>query len=239
MCRLAPKFLIIAVLLGGCGADTTQAVLTIIEGADNMPCLGVRRFRVTAFENEVDGKSVEVFGEYYDNDGRCNLAAGLPLELPDLPYSQRMWILVEGFDSSEKRRMCMGQTNVLTTENVKTGDLGPLTIQREHVSDEYPIGTLTIGELPELASLAEIDRLVFILNAGTPGYINGSLKRNPQKSWSEMTFVLSSLVPRLENSIHIVAYQGTEQMATWEAVAPFDILDGQMLVDVVMEKTGS
>ena len=62
MCRLPPKFLIVLALLGGCGAETTQAVLTIIEGDDNMPCLGVRRFRVTAVENEVDGKSVEVFG---------------------------------------------------------------------------------------------------------------------------------------------------------------------------------
>ncbi|MBW1809577.1 MAG: hypothetical protein JRJ87_15390 [Deltaproteobacteria bacterium] len=239
MYRLAPKFLIVLALLGGCGAETTQAVLTIIEGDDNMPCLGVRRFRVTAFENEVDGKSVEVFGEYYDSDGRCNLPAGLLLELPDLPYSQRMWILVEGCDSSEKRRMCMGQTDVLAAENVKSGDLGKLTLQRERISDEYPIGTLVISELPELTSFPEIDRLVFILNAGTPGYINGSLKRNPQKDWSEMKIVLSSLVPRLGNSIHIVAYQGTDQMATWEAEDPFDILEGEMLFDVVMKRTGT
>lgn len=219
-----------------CGADNSRAVLTLAAGAEHFPCLGVRRLRVSAFRNEVEGKSVEVFGQYYNLDGACNLPAGLPLELSDLPLTNRMWILVEGFDSSEKRRMCMGQTAVLGPDEVGSGDLGQLTLERERLGDIYVTGTLVIPDLPDVASVGDMDSLSFIVNAGTPGSINGSFLNDPRTNWGDSVLVLSNLSPQLDNEIIVVARKDGVPVGTWQNT-DFDLPDGQMFVEVTLEKT--
>jgi hypothetical protein len=218
----------------GCGEKNATAVLTLAAGQDHFPCLGVRRLKITAFRNEVDGRSAEVFGEYYDTDGNCNLPAGLPLEIADLPYGSRMWVQVEGFDSSRKRRMCMGQTEVLLADEIKGGDLGQLTIERERVGNDYEVGTLVIDSLPGIDGLGQIDELIFNVNYGTPEKINGSFSLEPGKSWGEMKFVLSNMLPRLNNKIMVVAYTGNSPMGTWEQTG-FDIADDQMFIHLSPE----
>ncbi|HUU01081.1 MAG TPA: hypothetical protein VM425_06575 [Myxococcota bacterium] len=218
----------------GCGEGNATAVLTLVAGQDHFPCLGVRRLKITAFRNEVDGRSAEVFGEYYDIDGGCNLPAGLPLEIADLPYGSRMWVQVEGFDSSNRRRMCMGQTEVLLADEIKGGDLGRLTIERERIAGGYAVGTLVISALPGIDGLGQIDELVFNVNYGTPDKINGSFALEPGKHWDEMKFVLSNMLQRLDNKIMIVAYTGNSPLATWEQTG-FDIAEGQMFIDLSPE----
>ncbi len=221
----------------GCGEENATAVLTLVAGQDHLPCLGVRRLRITAFRNEVDGRSAEVFGEYYDIDGGCNLPAGLPLEIADLTYGSRMWVQVEGFDSSRKRRMCMGQTEVLLADEIKGGDLGQLTIERERIGGGYAVGTLVIPALPGIDGLGQIDELIFNVNYGTINKINtinGSFALKPGKNWGEMKFVLSNMLQRLDNKIMIVAYTGNSPMGTWEQTG-FDIAEGQMFIDLSPE----
>lgn len=218
----------------GCGGQSATAVLTLVAGQDHYPCLGMRRLKITAFRNEIDGRSTEVFGEYYGIDGSCNLPAGLPLEIPDLPYGSRMWIQVEGFDSSRKRRMCMGQTDVLIEDDIKSGDLGQLTIERERVGNDYEVGTLVIDRLPGIDGLGQIDELVFNVNYGTPDKINGSFALEPGTGWADTTLVLSNFAPRLNNKIMIVAYIANSAVGTWTQEG-FDIAADQMFIQLSPE----
>jgi len=242
--RKAPKhalraagccWLLTCSLICGCGAENSEAVLSIAGAAENFPCLGVRRLKITAYKNEVDGKAAEVFGEYYNTDGSCNLPAGLPLAISDLPLTSRMWILVEGFDSSTKRRMSMGQTDVLLPDDVKSGELGELTLQRERVNETYSTVTLLIGELPGLGEVGEIDKVQFILNAGRPGSVNGSFKLESGKSWTDMEYVISNILPGNGNDLLVVARKEGSPRASWESES-FDLLESDMFVDLNMTR---
>jgi len=202
-------FLIAGLAAAGCGGDVKEAVLSIRQGA-NLPCLGVRRIKVTVFRDEVSGKSVEVFGEFYHVDGNCDLPAGLPLDVSGLPYTNKMSIMVEGFDSSEKRRMCLGRMEQVTRDQVESGDLGEMSLEREAVDDEgvptYPTGTLIIPSLPGIGEVGDVDSLAFIVNAGTQDSINGKFITDPRVALGEATLVLSNLLPRdPPNSLIVVA----------------------------------
>lgn len=223
----------VLVLAAGCGAERGTAVLTVEEG-DNLPCLGVRRIRVTAYRNRVDGSSVEVFSRFYQQDGSCDLPAGLPLELGALPYTSAMWVRVEGFDSSRKRRMCRGETNVFKRDAVASGDLGAVQLDRDPVELAYPTGTLVVGALPGIEEVVPEARLDFNLNPGARDSLNGSFVRDPRLGWADETLVLSSLPPRPDNRLLVVARVDNQPVGQWREQAPFDILDGDMFVEVAM-----
>jgi len=221
----------------GCGGDVREAVLTIRQG-ENLPCLGVRRIKVTVFKDESSGKSEEVFGEFYRGDGSCNLPAGLPTDVAGLSYAGEMSITVEGFDSSLDRRMCLG-TKQVTREGVESGDLGEMDLNRESVDDggtpTYPTGTLKILPLPGIADIESMDTLSFIINAGLTGSINGRFVTDPEVSLSDTTLVLSSLLPRdPPNSLVVVAYYKNVRVGMWENTSSFAI--GDMFTEVGMSK---
>jgi hypothetical protein len=222
----------------GCGGDVQEAVLTILQG-ENLPCLGVRRIKVTVFKDEASGKSVEVFGEFYQTDGNCNLPAGLPTDLSGLPYTGEMSITVEGFDSSLDRRMCLGRMGAVTRKEVQSGDLGEVELNREPVDDggvpTYPTGTLKILPLPGIADIEDMDTLSFIINAGIPGSVNGRFITDPKVSLSDTTLVLSNLLPRdPPNSLIVVAYYKNYPVCMWENTSSFAI--GDMFTEVRMTK---
>ena len=231
-------FLAATLLTAGCGGDVKKAVLTIQQG-DNLPCLGMRRIKVTVFKDEVSGKSVEVFGEFYYVDGNCNLPAGLPVDISGLPYTGKMSILIEGFDSSEKRRMCNGRMEQVTRSEVESGDLGELLLNREAVDDggvpTYPTGTLVIPALPGIAGVGKVDSLAFIINAGATDSINGRFVTDPRVSLGETTLVLSNLLPRdPPNSLIIVARYKNVSVGQWQNENAFTIED--MFTEVRMSK---
>jgi hypothetical protein len=231
-------FLAASLATAGCGGDVKKAVLSIRQGA-NLPCLGVRRIKITVFKDEVSGKSVEVFGEFYHVDGNCDLPAGLPLDVSGLPYTNKMSIMVEGFDSSEKRRMCLGRLEQVTRNQVESGDLGEMALERESVDDggvpTYPIGTLVIPPLPGIADVGKVDSLAFIINHGTPHSINGRFITDPRVSWSDATLVLSNLLPRdPPNSLVIVARYENISVGQWQNANAFTI--GDMDTEVPMSK---
>ncbi|MFC1655188.1 hypothetical protein ACFL2F_05215 [Myxococcota bacterium] len=222
----------------GCGGDVKKAVLSIRQGA-NLPCLGVRRIKITVFKDEVSGKSMEVFGEFYHVDGNCDLPAGLPMDISGLPYTNKMSILVEGFDSSEKRRMCLGRMEQVTQEQVETGDLGEMALERESVDDggvpTYPTGTLVVPPLPGIADVGKVDSLAFIVNAGTTDSINGRFIADPRASLSSTTLVLSNLLSRdPPNSLIIVARYQNVSVGQWKNTSAFTI--GDMFTEVPMSK---
>ena len=223
---------------GGCGEDVRQAVLTIQQGA-NLPCLGVRRIKVTVFKNEVRGKSVEVFGEFYHVDGNCNLPVALPLQISGLPYTSKMSITVEGFDSSELRRMCLGRMEQVVRDQVEAGDLGEMTMDREAVDDggvlKYPTGTLVIPPLPGIANVGNMDSLAFIVNAGARESINGRFDIDPEVPWSQATLVLSGMLPRdPPNTLIVVARYQQVSVGHWTNESSFTI--GDMFTEVPMYK---
>lgn len=224
--------------MAGCGSDVKKAVLSISPG-ENLPCLGVRRIKITVFRDEVSGKSVEVFGEFYHADGNCNLTAGLPLDVSGLPFTGKMSIMVEGFDSSEKRRMCLGRIEQVTREEVESGDLGQMPLERESVNDggvpTYPTGTLVIPPLPGFDEVGNVDSLAFIINHGTPESINGRFITDPQVPLSDVTLVLSNLLPRAPpNSLIIVARYNSISVGQWQNSNAFTI--GDMFTEVPMSK---
>jgi hypothetical protein len=231
-------FLTAGVIAVGCGGEVSKAVLSIRQG-DNLPCLGVRRIKVTVFKDETSGKSEEVFGEFYQVDGNCNLPVGLPMDVTGLPYTSQMSIAVEGFDSSLDRRMCLGRIEEVTRQNVESGDLGEMELDRESVDDggvpTYPTGTLTIPPLPGIADIENMDTLSFIINARVPGSINGRFITDPKVSLSDTTLVLSNLLPRdPPNSLLIVAYYKNFRVGMWENTSSFAI--GDMFTEVRMTK---
>jgi hypothetical protein len=218
----------------GCGGDVSKAVLTIRQG-ENLPCLGVRRIKVTVFKDELSGKSVEVFGEFYLVDGNCNLPVGLPMDVSGLPYTSEMSITVEGFDSSLDRRMCLGRMEEVTRERVESGNLGEMALNRESVEGGYPTGTLKILPLPGIADIEKFDTLSFIINAGLTGSINGRFITDPKVSLSDTTLVLSSLLPRdPPNSLVVVARYKNYPVGMWENTSSFTI--GDMFTEVPMTK---
>jgi hypothetical protein len=218
---------------GGCGEAEGEAVLSVQEG-EHLPCLGVRRLRITAFRDMVDGTATEVFSEFYNQDGSCNLSGGLPLSVGGLPYTSYMWVRVEGFDSSQKRRMCLGETDLFSRERVSTGDLGSVVVHRDAVNLAYPTGTAVIAPLDGLSSIADIDRLDFNVNAGMQDSINGSFLPDPVLGWVGTELVLSSLPPRTQNRIIVVAYAGNQPRGQWRESQPFDIGAEDMFVPVQM-----
>lgn len=231
-------FLAASLALAGCGGDVKEAVLSISQGS-NLPCLGMRRIRVTVFKDEVSGKSVEVFGEFYHVDGNCDLPAGLPLDVSGLPYTNKMSIMIEGFDSSEKRRMCLGRMEQVTREQVESGDLGEMPLNRESVDDggvpTYPTGTLVVPSLPGIADVGKIDSLAFIVNAGTQDSINGKFVTDPRVSLGDVKLVLSNLLPRdPPNSLIIVARYDNFSVGQWQNSNAFTI--GDMFTEVPMAK---
>jgi hypothetical protein len=227
----------------GCGGEVREAVLSIQPGT-NLPCLGVRRIKITVFKNEVSGKSVEVFGEFYHIDGNCNLPAGLPADISGLPYTDKMSILVEGFDSSEKRRMCTGRLEQVTREQVETGDLGEIPLNREPVdvggAPTYPTGTLVIPSLPSLETVGSIDGLTFILNhnLAEPYKINGSFVAEPSAPLGGSKLVLSNVLPTppTGNSLLVVAYVGAVPVGHWTNESSFAVNEGDVFVEVRMAK---
>lgn len=231
-------FLAAGLATAGCGGDVKEAVLSVGQGT-NLPCLGVRRIKVTVFKDEVSGKSIEVFGEFYHVDGNCDLPAGLPLDVSGLPYTNKMSIMVEGFDSSESRRMCLGRKETVTRTDVESGNLGEIPLNRESVDDggvpTYPTGTLTIPPLQGIADIGVFDSLAFIINAGTLDSINGHFVADPAVPWSDTTLVLSSLLPRdPPNSLIIVARYKNNSIGHWQNANAFTI--GDMFTDVPMAK---
>jgi len=222
--------------LSGCGGESHTAVLTLVEGAEHLPCAGMRRLRVTAFRNEVEGVGIDLFGVFYNPDGTCNLPAGLPAELPGLPLTGKMWVLVEGFDSTEKRRLSMAQTGVIGNDMVSSGSLGELVLEREPVSGTYASSSLVIAGLPGLAEAEPLDELSFNLNYGTADSINGAFRRNPAAGWSSGPLVISNLLPRLDNRILVVGRRGGAPVATWQAEA-FDIDEGELFVEIQPQKS--
>jgi hypothetical protein len=224
-------------LAGGCGGEVREAVLSVRQG-ENLPCLGVRRIKITAFKDEVSGKSAQVFGEFYDQYGNCNLPVGLPLDISGLPYTNKMSILVEGFDSSEKRRMCTGRKQI-TREEVEDGNLGEIALNRVAVEVDgvptYPTGTLEIPSLPGVEQISPIDAIWFNVNAGTPEKVNGSFLLIPEVSLGETGLALSNLLPRdPPNALLIVAYYRNESLGHWENVSSFTI--GDMITEVEVFK---
>jgi hypothetical protein len=224
-------------LAGGCGGDVREAVLSVREG-ENLPCLGVRRIKITVFKDEVSGKSVEVFGEFYKPDGSCNLPVGLPVDISGLPYTSKMSIQVEGFDSSEKRMMCVGRVEEqVTRKTVENGDLGEMALNRVSVDvggvRTYPTGTLEIPSLPGVEQINPIDAIWFNVNAGTPDKVNGSFLLDPEVSLGETELALSNLLPRdPTNTLLIVAYYRNEAVGQWQNVSSFTIGDMITVVDV-------
>jgi len=231
-------FLAAGLAAAGCGGDVKEAVLSISPG-DNLPCLGVRRIKVTVYKDEVTGKSAEVFGEFYHTDGNCNLPAGLPLDVSGLPYTDKMSIMIEGFDSSEKRRMCLGRMEQVTRSQVESGDLGEISIEREAVDDggvpTYPTGTLVIPSLPGIGEVGNVDSLAFIINAGTQDSINGRFIIDPRFSLGDAKLVLSNLLPRdPPNSLIVVARCENVSVGQWQNSNAFTI--GDMFIEVPMSK---
>jgi hypothetical protein len=227
----------------GCGGDVSKAVLSIREGS-NRPCLGVRRIKITVFKDEVSGKSLEVFGEYYNGDGSCNLPAGLPVDISGLPYTDKMSIQVEGFDSSEKRRMCLGSLTQVTRKNVETGDLGEMMLNRESVDvgglPTYPTGTLVIPSLPAVESVGEIDTLDFILNyhLEEPEMINGSIVAEPSTPLGGSKLVLSNVLPTppTGNNLLVVARNMGVPVGQWTNESAFVVNEGDFFVEVRMAR---
>lgn len=228
---------------GGCGGDVHEAVLSIRQG-DNLPCLGVRRLKITVFKDEVSGKSAQVFGEFYNQEGNCNLPAGLPADISGLPYTGKMSILVEGFDSSEKRRMCAGRIEQVTREQVENGDLGELALSRESVDvggvPTYPTGTLVIPSLPALESVGKIDSLAFILNhhLQEPDKINGSFMAEPSTPLGGSELVLSNVLPTppTGNNLLVVARSSGASVGHWTNESAFAVNAGDVFVEVRMAK---
>jgi hypothetical protein len=236
--RVVWIFLAASLAAAGCGGEVKEAVLSISQGS-NLPCLGVRRIKVTVFKDEVSGKSVEVFGEFYHVDGNCDLPAGLPLDVSGLPYTNKMSIMVEGFDSSEKRRMCLGRMEQVTRDQVESGDLGEMLLNRESVDDggvpTYPTGTLVIPSLPGIADVGKIDSLAFIVNPGLPESINGKFITDPRVSLGDVKLVLSNLLPRdPPNSLIVVARFNNFSVGQWQNSNAFTI--GDMFTEVPMAK---
>ena len=222
----------------GCGGDVRKAVLTIQPG-ENLPCLGVRRIKVTVFKDEVSGKSAEMFGEFYHVDGNCNLPAGLLMDVSGLPYTNKMSILVEGFDSSENRRMCLGRVEQVSQKEVKSGNLGEMPLEREPVDDNglptYPTGTLIIPSLPGIADVGKVDSLAFVINHGKVDSINDGLITDPKTSLSDVTLVISSLPPRdPPNTLIVVARYQQVSVGHWTNESSFTI--GDMFTEVPMYK---
>lgn len=217
--------------MSACGGENHTAVLTLVEGAEHLPCAGMRRLRVTAFRNEVEGVGIDVYGVFYNADGSCNLPVGLPVELTGLPLTGKMWVLVEGFDSTEKRRLSMAQSEVIGNDMVKSGNLGQLALEREPVSGTYSNSSLVIVELPDLATVEPLDELSFNINYGTADSINGAFQRDPESGWGTGPLVISNLLPRQDNRILIVGRRGGNPVATWRAEA-FDIVAGQLFTEI-------
>ncbi len=230
-------------LAGGCGGDAREAVLSVRQG-ENLPCLGVRRIKITVFKDEVTGKSAQVFGEFYDQDGNCNLPVGLPLDISGLPYTSKMSIQVEGFDSSEKRRMCTGRLERVTRKDVEDGDLGEIALNRVGVDvggvPTYPTGTLVITSLPEVETLGPIDTLDFILNhhLQAPEKVNGSIVAEPSAPLGGSKLVLSNILPTPStgNNLLMVARIGGVSVGQWTNESAFAVDEGDVFVVVPMVK---
>jgi hypothetical protein len=161
------------------------------------------------------------------------------MDVSGLPYTNKMSIMVEGFDSSEKRRMCLGRMEQVTREQVESGDLGEMALERESVDDggvpTYPTGTLTIPPLPGIADVGNVDSLAFIINAGTQDSINGRFVTDPKVSLGGATLVLSNLLPRdPPNSLIIVARYKNVSVGQWKNTSAFTI--GDMFTEVPMSK---
>ena len=227
----------------GCGGEVKKAVLSIRQGT-NLPCLGVRRIKITVFKDEVSGKSTEVFGEFYDIDGNCDFPVGLPIDISGLPYTNKMSIWVEGFDSSEKRRMCLGSVDHVTREQVEKGHLGEMTLSREAVDvggvPTYPTGTLVIPSLPALESVGKIDSLTFILNYNLqpPDKINGSFVAEPPVPLGGSTLVVSNVLPTQPtgNILLVVAYYKSTSVGQWTNESAFALNAGDVFVEVRMAR---
>ncbi len=224
---------VIAILIStaatvACGAEVHQAVLSLQAEEEHLPCLGLRRLRVTVFQNEVDGKSSEEFGSFYLADGQCLLPASLAISLVDLPYGERMWVQVEAFDSSQKRRLSLGQTELIEPSDIKSGQLGTVLLRRESVADAFPTGTLVMEPLPGMAEIDEINELTFLINPGED-QINGHLIRDPALPWHLQSWVLSSLAAQTIDTILIVARKGGQPLGQWQnaetvVIGPEDLL---------------
>ncbi len=226
---------LLAAGMASCGAGDLEATLDLEVSTEHLPCTGMRRLRVTVFYDEQNGRGRDSFGKFYADSGECDLPAGLPLQIDKLPITDRMWIMVEGFDSTTRRRLCLAQSGVFTHAEVEAGQLTALTLQREPVDGQYPTASVVIEQLEGLSGLEPVDALEFSINYGTPSSISGSFYRESGKQFSQMTLVISSLRPDTGKKILLTARRGGQKLADWQQLN-FDIPEGELFVTLQPEK---
>ena len=226
--------------ISGCSEDTTgPAYLTLEEGA-YLPCLGVKRFRVIV----TDGKSEKIsdnFGDYYDQEGHCKLPIYLLAAFDGLTNTSTMLVRVEGFDSSEKRRMSSGVLGPVSKADADTGHLGTLAIDREPVNEggqnRYPTGTVVMTPLERIDEVEKIESLAFILNPGTTYAIHDGLYTDPEAHYEDLELVISSLLPFDDpGSLIVVARYKQVSVGQWSNANALNIKEADMFVEVTMAK---
>lgn len=232
--RVSTVASLLACCLFACGGDLLASV-ELGAAAEHLPCTGMRRLRVTVFYDEQNGLGRDSFGQFYTDAGECQLPAGLPLEIDNLPFTERMWIMAEGFDSTARRRLSLAQSEVFSRVEVEAGHLPALVLQREPVSGDYPTASVVIEQLPGMADYEPIDTLTFSIGFGMPNPVNGSFYQEEGKRFSEMTLVVSSLQPGTGKNIIVEALRSGQRLAVWQQLN-FDIPEGELFVSLHLEK---
>jgi hypothetical protein len=225
--------------ISACSEDASgPAYLEIEEGA-HFPCLGVKRIKVTVTDGQSEN-TFETFGDYYDQEGRCMHPIYAHATFDGL-NTGTMMIRVEGFDSSEQRRISLGSLGPVGKKDVDSGYLGACTIDREPVNesgvDRYPFGTVVVEPLPQTDEVENVESLEFILNAGTANSINGGFLLDPEAPLEGTELTISSVPPfEPPGSLVIVARYKNVSVAQWSNLNVFSLEEDDMFVDVAMAK---
>jgi len=220
-----------------CSVEPASAAVTLKAAAEHLPCAGVQRLRVTAFYDESHGQGLDVLGRFYDDQGACLFPQGWQVELPGLPFSEGMWLMVEGFDSTSNRRLAMARSPVFGRNEVEQGALPELVLERESRNQLYPVITLVL-QIPDLDQLGPSDVLEYNLNFGNPASPNaahGSFFRAAGGALAGPPLTISGLVPETGNSLLVAARRGAQTVASWRA-ENFEISESGLFLDLQLEQ---
>ena len=238
--------LLAATCIFACDGTVYQTQLALREGA-NLPCGGIARLRVEIFLNSSEESIIfDSWGgdeKFYNIDGTCNLPQALPLTISSLPLAESLWIRVEGFDSTESRRICLGKTDFFTMQEIAIGELGELVLDREPVllgPDEiYTTTTLEIQALEGIEDISNNATMEFTMNTG-PGepenQFSGGFVKQPGTSWADAKLNISNILPRDSNDLLIVARENTTTLVGQWRNSSFDVLDTSSFLKLVLAK---
>jgi len=235
---VASSFLVVTNLFA-CSEEVAGPAYLEIEEGGHLPCLGMKRVRVVVSDGQSQTR-FDNFGEFYDDDGHCRQTIYAHASFEGL-NTGTMMVTVEGFDSSEKRRIALGAMGPIIGKDVDRGYLGTVVVDREPVyvggSDRYPLGTLVVDALPQIDAVGNIDNISFIVNAGKPDSINGRFLTDPEMPLEDTELVISSISPfDPPGDLAMIARNKNVSVGQWANASAFTIEENDTFVDVAMAK---